>query len=705
MKYVTLFAFLPTFCLALLIKDLSVVKPIMAAGQQAPGQQAAGQLPAGPGRDLTASTCTKCHSLANVTSQRQDRNGWNATITKMVGYGATGSDDDFAQILEYLTKNFGKDSAPPAAAAPAPGAPTAGKQAMADAQAAVAPATPAPVTRPAIGDESHPPKADRLPWSATVQPVTGERLLQPLKDDWLTYNGDYTSKRYSALSEVNRKTVKNLSLTWSTKFEPGDEPSALSGYSTVRAPLITGGEGPGDSPGGHSTGSIKGTILQNNGVLYVTMVDNVWAVDARSGEPIWHYFWKTRGGTHIGNRGVSLYHGYLFFETPDDYLVSLDAATGKERWHRMVAHVEGGYFATPAPTVAGNHVLAGVGNDLDAPSFLKSYDPETGDLQWTWYVTPQKPGDAGLNTWKSLDAARHGGGGTWVAGSYDPETQLYVFGTGNPTPSWTTGLRGEGDNLFTCSLVALDVNTGKMKWYYSTSPHDTHDYDSAQVPVLIDAKFKGQPRKLVITAARNGYFFVLDRVTGEHLLTTKYGATTNWAEGLTAQSGPKTNPAKDATIGGSLISPNSGGTTNWQPPAYSPQTGLLYQYEDDSFSMAYLTDPDARGAMGLGGKEEVSIGTSGSYLDGIDYNTGVARWRHKLYARGAGGGGMLATAGGLVFSGDGAGNLAAFDAATGAPLWGVRTGSVSNAPQTYMLDGHQYVIAAAGDTVYSFLLN
>jgi alcohol dehydrogenase (cytochrome c) len=468
--------------------------------------------------------------------------------------------------------------------------------------------------------------------------------------------------------------------------------------------LIVGGEGPGGSIG-RASGSIKGTILENNGVLYVTMVDNVWAVDARSGEPIWHYFWKTRGGTHIGNRGVGFYHDYLFFETPDDYLVSLDARTGQERWHRMIAHVEGGYFATPAPTIIGNHVLAGVGNDIDAPDFLKSYDPETGDLQWTYYVTPQKPGDPGLDTWKSLDAARHGGGGTWVAGSYDPETQLYIFGTGNPTPSWTTGLRGDGDNLFTCSLVALDVNTGKMKWYFSTSPHDTHDYDSAQVPVFIDAKFHGRPRKLVLTAARNGYFFVLDRVTGEHLLTTKYGATTNWAEGLTPQGGPKTNPAKDATIGGSLISPNSSGTVNWEPPAYSPQTGLLYQYEVDSFSEAYLTDPDPRGAMGLGGRDEITVGATGSYIDGIDYATGNARWRHKLYARGYGGGGLLATAGGVVFSGDGAGNLAAFDAATGAPLWGVRTGNITNAPQTYRLDGHQYVTVAAGDTVYSFLLN
>ena len=534
-----------------------------------------------------------------------------------------------------------------------------------------------------------------------AQNVTPADLAKPLSDSWISHNGDYTARRYSALAAVNRQTVKNLTPAWTAKMTPGDVVTSLTGYSRVRSPLITGGEGPGGFPQG---GSIKASMLEIDGILYVTLPDNVWAVDARSGETLWHYFWKSRGGTHIANRGVGIWHGYLFFETPDDYLVSLEAKTGKERWHKEIAKVEGGYFSTPAPMIVKDHVLVGTGNDIDAPAFLKSYDPETGDLQWTYYTTPQNPGDPGLDTWKSLDASRHGGGNTWMPGAYDPETNLYILGTGNPTPSWETGLRGNGDNLFTCSLIALDVDQGKLKWYFSTSPHDTHDYDSSQVPVLVDAMFKGRKRKLVVTAARNGYFFVLDRVTGEHLVTTKYGQTTNWAEGLTAQGGPKTNPAKDAAIGGTLISPNSNGTVNWEPPAYSPQTGLLYQYEADTFSMVFLTDPDPRGAMGLGGKDEVQIGATGSYLVGIDYTTGKARWRHQLYANSFGGGGLLATAGGLVFSGDGAGNLVAFDAADGKALWGTRIGAVSNPPQTYMLDGHQYVLAAAGDTLYSYML-
>ena len=281
-------------------------------------------------------------------------------------------------------------------------------------------------------------------------------------------------------------------------------------------------------------GQIKGSVLEVDGILYVTMPDNAWAVDARDGRELWHYFWKTKGGTHIGNRGFGMWHGYLYMETPDDYLVSLDAKTGKERWHKVIANVDEGYFATPAPIVIGDHVLVGMGNDIDSPGYLQSFDPETGALQWKFYTVPMAKGDPGLDTWKSLDAARHGGGQTWITGAYDPETHLYLFGTGNPTPAYTTGTRGDGANLFTCSLIALDVDTGKMKWYFQTSPHDMHDYDSAQTPVLVDGMFGGKPRKMVVTAARNGYFFTLDRVTGERLVTTKYGEATNWAEGADA---------------------------------------------------------------------------------------------------------------------------------------------------------------------------
>ncbi|MGI8958201.1 MAG: acido-empty-quinoprotein group A [Bryobacteraceae bacterium] len=534
--------------------------------------------------------------------------------------------------------------------------------------------------------------------------VSPTELLQPLKNSWPTYNGDYSGKRYSALKQVNRSNVQHLTLAWMTRVTPGmDEPSeGHRRHHHEQANVIVGGEGPGDIA--IHGGTIKASVLEVDGTLYFTMPDNAWALDARDGHELWHYFWKTKGGTHIGNRGFGMWNNYLFMETPDDYLVSLDAKTGTERWHKVIADVEQGYFSTPAPVVVGNHVLVGTGNDIDSPGFLQSFDPETGELQWQHYTVPMNKGDPGLDTWAGLDAARHGGAQTWIPGAYDPETKLYMFGTGNPTPAFTNGTRGEGDNLFTCSLIALNVDTGKMAWYFQTSPHDMHDYDSAQTPVLIDGMFNGKMRKLALTATRNGYYFTLDRITGEHLVTSKYGTLTNWAEGLNKFGGPKLDSEKNATVGGSLVSPGSDGVINWEPPAYSPDTGLLYVGEHNSFSMFYLTELDPRGSMGLGGKEEAEIGSGGTYLTAIDYKTGKIAWRHPYYSEGGGGGGLLTTAGGLLFAGDGAGSLVAHDAATGKPLWNTRIGDVTNPPQTYLLDGHQYVIAATSDTLWSFML-
>lgn len=537
--------------------------------------------------------------------------------------------------------------------------------------------------------------------------VTPQELLKPLKEQWPTYNGDYSGRRYSLLKEVNTATVKNLSLAWMIRLTPG-MPQAGGGGGRGRfappstAKRIVGGEGTGDLQLGG--GTIKASVLMVDGTLYFSMPDNAWAVDARDGRELWHYYWKTKGGTHIGNRGLAMWNNYLYMETPDNYLVSLEAKTGKERWHKPIADLEQGYFSTPAPVVAGNHVLVGTGNDIDSPGFLQSFDPETGELQWKTYMVPMKKGDPGLETWASLDAARHGGGQTWIPGAYDPETKLYIIGTGNPTPAYTTGKRGDGDNLYTCSLVALDVETGKIRWHYQTSPHDLHDYDSAQTPILADLPFNGKMRKLVMTAARNGYFFTLDRVTGERLVSAKYGMHTNWAKGLNRNGAPEHDPVKDPTVGGALVSPTAEGTVNWQPPAFSLDTGLFYVPEWNAFSIFYLTDLDPRGSMGLGGKEEVGVGSPGDYLSAIDYKTGKVVWRHRWYGMG-GSGGLLATAGGLVFAGDGQSNFVAHDARTGKPLWHTRIGNISNAPQTYLLDGHQYVTVATGDTLWAFVLN
>ena len=536
-------------------------------------------------------------------------------------------------------------------------------------------------------------------------------LLKPLSDSWPTYSGDYTGRRYSALKQIDQTTIAHLALAWTARLAagpgnagPGPAPAPPFGP----APTLVGGDGSGDVVVGGQT-QIKGAILEVDDVLYVTAPDNVWALDARDGRELWHYFWKTKGGTHIGNRGAAMWHNDLFFVTPDDYFVSIDARTGKERWHKEAASFAQQYFLTSAPMTIGNHIIVGTGNDLDSPGYLTAYDPETGDEQWRFYTVPMNPGDPGLETWKNLDAARHGGGHPWLPGVYDPQTHLYIFGTGNPTPAYTAQTRGEGDNLFTCAIVAVNVDTGQMAWYYQTSPHDTHDWDSAQTPVLVDGEFHGSgPRHMLLTASRNGYYFTLDRGTGEHLITSKFSDTVNWAKpDLNARGQPVRDAAKDYDVGGALVSSANGGATNWPPPAYSPDTGLFYVPLSESYAMYYLSETDPRGAMGLGGKDEVGVGSMGSYIIAIDPKTGRTVWRHKFRTAGSSraASGLLATAGKLLFGGDGSGNLVAFDPTTGNPIWHTRIGQVTNAPETYVVDGHQYLLVAAGDTLYAFTLH
>jgi acido-empty-quinoprotein group A len=521
-------------------------------------------------------------------------------------------------------------------------------------------------------------------------------LTRPATDAWPTHNGDYSGRRFSTLSQINQSNVKHLQLAWVYR--------AVSGRTTGS---IIGGEGPDAPEGGVAAAAIgagsmtiKSTPLMVNGVLYFTMPDNVWAVDARSGRQLWHYFWKTRGGIHVGNRGVGMYGNWLYFETPDDYLVSLDSRTGKERWHVEIADVKQEYFSTPAPIIIGNHIMVGTGGDsLDVPGFLEARDPETGALQWKWWSEPLKKGDPGSETWPDDYAMRHGGGMTWLPGTYDPDLHLYYIGTGNPNPV-ETGRSRKGDNLWTCSIVALNVDTGKLVWYFQSSPHDTHDWDAAQTPVLIDGQFNGQPRKMLAQANRNGYFFLLDRTNGKNLATAPMIETMNWSMGIDEKGQPIPNPAKEATTDGVLVSPNSGGATNWPSPSFDPETGLFYVGTSETFSVFYLTDtdphPEGYGAVQRG------VGSYGGTLRAIDYKTGKAVWQHH-YPGGVGSAGILTTAGKLLFTGDSSQHLIAYDPANGKILWHAGLGAnVSNGPETYLLDEQQYLVVGAGDSVYAF---
>ncbi|HEY7305097.1 MAG TPA: acido-empty-quinoprotein group A [Bryobacteraceae bacterium] len=534
-----------------------------------------------------------------------------------------------------------------------------------------------------------------LPGALDAQMLDPALLLKPPADAWPTYNGDYSGRRFSPLTQINQSTIKTLNLAWVYHALPGETPRS-----------IVGGEGPAEQPGAGERNpfgaSIKSTPLMVNGVLYFTTPDNTWAIDARSGRELWHYFWRTKGGIHIGNRGVGMYGNWLFFETPDNYLVSLDAKTGKERWHVEIADVKQEYFSTPAPIVVGNHVIVGTGGDsLDVPGFLESHDPETGAIQWKWWSEPLKKGDAGAETWPDEYAMRHGGGMTWIPGTYDPELHLYYIGTGNPNPVMA-GQSRKGDDLFTCSIVALNVDTGKMAWYFQASPHDTHDWDSAQTPVLFDGEIDGKPRKLLAQADRNGYFFVLDRTNGKNILTKAYLPTLNWSKGVDSSGRPIPNPEKEPQVAGVLVSPPSGGATNWPPPSFDPETGLFYVNSSDSFSMFYLTDTDPH-PEGYGAAER-GAGSLGRALQAIDYKTGKTIWKHD-YPGGGGAGGLLSTAGKLLFSGDGSNHLIAFDPANGKVVWHAGlSGNVSNGPETYMLDGKQYLVVGAGDSLFSFAL-
>ncbi len=533
-----------------------------------------------------------------------------------------------------------------------------------------------------------------------VDPAT---LLKPLGDSWPSYSGDYTGRRYSSLTQVNQSTVAHLGLAWLSRgFVQGSGPTGrgnAGGGGRGGFPLIVGGEGSGDYNSG-GPAQIRGSILMVDGILYATSPDNLWAVDARDGTILWQFYWKTRGGTHTGHRGVGMWHNYLFMETHDDYLLKIDARTGKEIWHVPIASFEEQYFSSTAPMIIGDHVIVGTGNDLDMPGFLQSYDPETGKRQWIFYTVPMNAGDPGVETWPSLDAARHGGGPPWVPGVFDPETRLYIFGTGNPTPAYTPAGRGVGVGLFTCSLIAVNVDTGKMAWYYQTSPRDMHDFDSAQTPILIDAKVNGRLRKLVSTGARNGFFFTVDRTNGEFIASGKYSPATNWASGFDEKGRPKLNPEKVATVAGSIV---SGSATNWPPPAYSPESGLFYIPESNALSIRYLIDEDPRGSMGLGGVQGGGGVSMGGSITAVDPATAKVVWRHELAAGAPTG--LLTTAGRLLFAGDGSGNLVAYDPSTGKPLWHSRVGTVTNAPETYVLDGTQYVLAAVGDMLAAFSLS
>ena len=499
---------------------------------------------------------------------------------------------------------------------------------------------------------------------------------KPPVTSYTTHYGDYTGQRYSTLKKITPANVNTLAQQWVYKI------SSVGAQRGAGAPVI------------------KCAPLLVGGVLYITIPDHVWAIDAHTGKEIWHYAWEDHGGHLVGQRGVAIWKSTLFFETPDNWLVALDANSGKELWRKNFADARKQYFSTSAPVVVKNHLIVGVGGDaMDMPGFLDAFDPATGKLQWTWWSTPRK-GDPALKTWPNEQASEHGGGMTWLPGTYDPKLNLLIWPTGNTNPVFA-GQGRPGANLWTESIVALDADTGKLKWYFQVSPHDTHDFDNTTTPILFDRKVDGKTRHLVSQAARNGFFVTLDRTNGKYLVVKPY-VPLDYYSGLSEKGEPLPIPDKDPSVGGSINITNA---TNWEAPAYNRDTGLFYVNSVTGNSIYYLVDDSAH-PSGYGGTG-ARIGHGTRSLQAIDPLTGKTVWSHPYpnmgEAPGTVGPGLLTTAGNLLFAGDDQKNLIIFSADKGEVLWHQELPSnLSNAPITYMLDGKQWVLYGVGDSLYAY---
>jgi alcohol dehydrogenase (cytochrome c) len=493
------------------------------------------------------------------------------------------------------------------------------------------------------------------PGVALAQGANEQMLLHPPVGSWPGYHGDYSGRRHSSLHQITPQNVATLSLAWA--------------FQTAQsAPL-------------------KSSPLLVDGILYFTVPENIWAVDARSGHQIWHYSGPASQGEHIGNRGVAIYKGSLFFLLPDAQLVSLNTNDGSLRWKVGVADVGKGYWTSMAPLVVGNHVLVGVSGDFDNLSgYIRSIDPETGVTQWQWNSTPPA-GTPNQTT----------GGMAWMTGTYDPDLNLVYWGTGNPTPVLNGSTR-PGDDLYTCSIVALNPDTGKLVWAFQPSPHDTHDWDAVETPVLVDGDFHGEPKKMLMQTSRNGYFFVLDRTNGKNLLTVPFGPV-NWSLGIDKQGRPIPNPAKEPAPDGRIVAPDEGGMTNYRSPSFDSKNGLFIVNSHPSWSL-YFAKP-ADGVYGWAGADYGVWGKG--VIEAIDYQTGKIRWSHEIGPES--GAGVLTTDSGLTFTGDGRGNFLALDSSDGKTLWHAGSGShIVSSPITYELDGRQYLITSSGGVLFAWAL-
>ena len=531
--------------------------------------------------------------------------------------------------------------------------------------------------------------------SSLFAQVSFDRIVRADKEpqNWLTYSGGLQSQRYSTLNQITPENVKNLELQWVYQAR--------------------------------SLEKFEATSLVVDGILYTVQAPNdVLALDAVTGRLFWTYQYtpakEARPCCGRINRGLAVLGDTLFMGTIDAHLVAIDTKNGKPLWNTTVAKAESGYALTHAPLVVKDKVIVGTaGGEYGIRGFIAAYDVHTGKEAWRFYTIPG-PGEPGHETWGG-NSWKTGGGSIWVTGSYDPALNLTYWGIGNPGPDWNGDSR-PGDNLYSDSVVALDADTGKLKWYYQFSPHDEFDYDSVQVPVLADIQWvdktgQKRPRKVMMWANRNGLFYVLDRTSGEFLLGKPF-VEVNWMNGFDEKGRPMRITGRVPSAEGTLIFPGNQGGTNWYSPSFSPHTGLFYIPTWANYSSIYVKGKDddyVEGRRYAGGfprspvpfgrtpqnfrKEDEGYGA----IRAVDPNTGDRKWEFKMAD--VTDAGILTTATDLLFSGGREGYFFALDARTGQPLWKATVGGVvASGPMTYSVGGRQYVTVAAGSSLFCFAL-
>jgi alcohol dehydrogenase (cytochrome c) len=513
------------------------------------------------------------------------------------------------------------------------------------------------------------------PVTAVVDVCPCDLNTQPTGGNWLSYNGDYSGRRYSSLAQITPKNVAKLRAQW-----------------VFHSP---------------NSNRLETTPQVVNGLMFVTSANSVFALDARTGRKVWEHLYPITEGliddaSAHHNRGTALWHNRLYMETDNAHLLCIDARSGHLLWDVPYATGNKNYGATGAPLVVKDKVLVGTsGGDDGVRGFIAAFDAVSGKEVWRFWTIPA-PGEFGSSSWPG-DTYLRGGGTTWMPGTYDPELNTIYWGTSNPAPDFD-GTPRPGDNLYTDCVLALDPDTGKLKWYFQFTPHDLYDYDATETPVLVDGRYQGVERKLLVEANRNGFVYVLDRTNGKFLSATPFVKKLNWAKGIDAEGRP-IRTGVQPTEAGTTICPDMTGATNWFSPSYNPSTRLLYFIALENCHKYFLKPQDfeegkpfyATGVKRIPGESGQKI------LVAYNPETNSFAWRYPQTGSADSWGGTMTTAGGLVFFGNDAEGFEAADARTGASLWHFNTGqSIHASPMTYAVNGNQYVTIAAGSNVFSF---